>query len=76
MKMSNKMYDFLKNLCTVWIPASIALFVGLNQLWNFTEYGEQIAGTMALIATFIGSIIGISSKNYWAEMEGEENGSN
>lgn len=71
MKMSNKMYDFLKKLCTVWIPALIALFVGLNQLWNFTEYGEQIAGTMALIVTFIGSIIGISSKNYWAEQEAE-----
>ena len=71
MKLSNKLYDFLKNLCTIYGPAAIALFVGLNQLWHFTEYGEQISGSAALILTFIGACIGVSSKNYWAEQETE-----
>lgn len=72
MKLSNKLYDFLKNLCTTYAPAAIALFVGLNQLWHFTEYGEQISGSANLIIAFIGACIGVSSKNYWASKEGEE----
>ena len=72
MKFSNKLYDFLKNLCTIYGPAAIALFVGLNQLWHFTEYGEQISGSVALVLTFIGACIGVSSKNYWAEQDGEQ----
>lgn len=69
MKLSNKVYDFLKNLCTIYGPAAIALFVGLNQLWNFTEYGEQISGSIALVLTFIGACIGVSSKQYWENAE-------
>ena len=69
MKLSNLWYDRLKWLCQIGIPAFIALFVGLNQLWNFTAYGEQIAGSLALVATFIGSLLGISSKNYWADQD-------
>lgn len=72
MKLSNKTYDFLKNLCTIYGPAFIALFVGLNQLWNFTEYGEQISGSIALVLTFIGACIGVSSKNYWEDQQAEE----
>jgi len=71
MKLSNLWYDRLKWLCQIGLPAFIALFVGLNQLWGFTEYGEQIAGSLALVATFIGSLLGVSSKNYWAEVDGE-----
>lgn len=67
MKFSNKAYDFLKKLCLIYGPAAIALFVGLNQIWNFTEYGEQISGSASLILAFIGTCLGISSKNYWEE---------
>lgn len=72
MKLSNKAYDFLKDVCLKYGPAAIALFVGLNQLWHFTEYGEQISGSMALILTFIGTCLGISSKNYWEGQASEE----
>ena len=30
-------------------------------------YAEQIAGTIALVVTFMGAVLQISSKNYWAE---------
>ena len=71
MKLSNKAYDFLKDLCLKYGPAAIALFVGLNQLWHFTEYGEQISGSANLVLAFIGACLGVSSKNYWAEQETE-----
>lgn len=66
MKLSNKLYDVLKWLCTIFIPACSALYFGLSQIWNF-PYGEAVCGTLALVAVFIGSLIGISSNNYWKD---------
>lgn len=61
--MSNKTYDVLKNLAQIWIPALSALYFALAQIWNL-PYAEQIVGTLAAVDTFLGAILGISSKNY------------
>ena len=63
MRMSNKLYDVLKFLCTIFLPALGTLYFALSQIWGLS-YGEQITGTLAAIATFIGVCIGISSYNY------------
>lgn len=63
MKMSNKVYDVLKFLCTILLPALGTLYFALAQIWGF-QYGEEIVGTLAAVATFIGVCIGISSYNY------------
>lgn len=72
MKLPNSVYDYLKFLCTVFIPAFSSLYFGLSQIWGF-PYGEEVTGTLAVIATFIGALIGISSINYYKE-DDEENG--
>ncbi len=68
MKMSNQVYDILKFLCTILLPALGTLYFALAQIWNL-PYAEQIVGTLAAIATFIGVLIGVSSYNYHKDME-------
>lgn len=63
MKMSNKLYDILKYLCTIILPALGTLYFALAGIWGF-PYGEQIVGTLAAVATFIGVCIGISNYQY------------
>lgn len=63
MTLSNKTYDVLKFLCTLLLPALGTLYFALAQIWGL-PYGEEIVGTLAAVATFIGVIIGISSYNY------------
>ena len=66
MKLSNKVYDVLKWIAMILIPAVSALYFGLSQIWGF-PYGEEIVGTLAVIDTFLGALLGISSSKYWKE---------
>ena len=47
LKMSNAVYDVMKEIALVWLPALGALYVGLAKIWNF-PYPAEIAGTAAL----------------------------
>ena len=61
--MSNKTYDVLKWIALIFIPAIGALYFGLAQIWGF-PYGEEIVGTLTLIDTFLGALLGISTAQY------------
>lgn len=61
--MSNRVYDVLKNLAQVGIPAIGALYFGLARIWGL-PYGEEIVGTIAVIDTFLGAVLGISTAQY------------
>ena len=61
--MSNKIYDVLKWIALVVLPALASLYIGLGQFWAI-PYPEQIAGTIMLVDTFLGTILGISSIQY------------
>ena len=63
MKMSNKMYDVLKWIAIVVLPAIGTLYFALAGIWGF-PYGEQIVGTITAVDTFLGVILGISSATY------------
>lgn len=63
MKMSNKVYDILKWITTVVLPAIGTLYFALAGIWGF-PYGEQIVGTITAVVTFLGVILGIASANY------------
>ena len=63
MKLKNKIYDVLKWITMIVIPAIGALYFGLAQIWGF-PFGEQIVGTLSLIDAFIGALIGISTYSY------------
>lgn len=63
MKFDNKLYDILKYVCQIALPAIGTLYFALAQIWNF-PYAEQIVGTIAAITTFLGVLLGISSYAY------------
>ena len=61
--MSNKIYDILKWIAQLLLPALGTLYFALAQIWNL-PYGEQIVGTVTAIDTFLGVILGISTLQY------------
>ncbi|HHT7822814.1 TPA: phage holin [Streptococcus suis] len=65
MKLTNKQYDVAKKVVTVVVPAGITLITGLGALYKFDT--TAITGTIALFATFAGTVLGISSKSYHQE---------
>lgn len=61
--MSNKVYDVLKWVAMVVLPALGTLYFALAGLWGF-PYGEQVVGTLVAIETFIGTVLQISNAQY------------
>lgn len=68
MKLDSKVYDFLKFLALILLPALGTLYFALAGIWGL-PYGEQVVGTIMAIDTFLGAILGISSSNYNKENE-------
>lgn len=68
MNLTNKQYDLYKKLVTVVAPALITLITGLGALYKFDS--TAVTGTLALLTTFTGTVLGISSKKY-NEAQGE-----
>jgi Na+/proline symporter len=63
MTMSNKVYDILKKIALVWLPALATLYVMIAGIWGL-PYAEAISGTIMAVDTFLGTILGISTLNY------------
>lgn len=63
MKMNNKVYDVLKFIAQILLPALGTLYFALAGIWNL-PYGEQILGTITAVDVFLGALLGISSMNY------------
>lgn len=61
--MSNKLYDILKFVAQIVLPAMATLYLALAGFWKLPN-PEAIAGTIIAIDTFLGAILGISSAQY------------
>ncbi len=61
--MSNKLYDILKWVAQVILPALGTLYFALSQIWGF-PFGEEIVGTVTAIDAFLGAALGLSSVKY------------
>lgn len=66
--MSNKVYDILKEIALVWLPALGTLYGVLANIWGL-PYGEQIVSTIIAIDTFLGTVLHISNKLYKSNKE-------
>lgn len=69
MKVNNKVYDIMKWIVTIIIPAIITLYSSLASIWGM-PYSEQIIATLAAIDIFLGVIMKISSKEYNKNLDG------
>ena len=61
--LSNKVYDVLKFVAQIVLPALGTLYFALASIWGL-PYGEQIVGTITAIDAFIGALLGISTTIY------------
>lgn len=63
MTMNNKVYDVLKWVAMVVLPALATLYLGLSNVWGL-PFGEEVSTTISLINTFLGAVLMISNNQY------------
>ena len=69
--MSNKVYDVLKWILLVAVAPTITLITGLGELYGFET--TVIVGTISLLATFLGALLGVSNIKYNKRVDVNEN---
>ena len=57
------MYDILKWIAQILLPALGALYFALASIWGL-PYAEQIVGTITALDAFLGAILGLSTYMY------------
>lgn len=63
MKMTNKIYDVLKYIALIVLPAIGTLYFAVAGIWDL-PYGEQIVGTITAVDTCLGALLGLSAYKY------------
>ena len=61
--MNDKLYDVLKWIAMILLPALGTLYFALAGIWGF-PYAEQVVGTVTALDTFLGVLLGISTSQY------------
>lgn len=61
--LNDKVYNFLKWFTLIFLPAVSAAYFSLSGTLDLPN-AEQVVGTIAVATTFLGAILGISSRNY------------
>ena len=61
--MSNALYDKLKFVAQIVLPAGATLYAALAGIWGL-PYGTEITGTISAVDVFLGALLGISSAQY------------
>lgn len=62
-KLSDELYNILKWITMIAIPALTTAYVGLSAVWGW-PYATEIAKTSAVICTLLGALLGISTAEY------------
>ena len=76
MKLSDKVYDILKFIAQILLPALGTLYFALAKIWGF-PYAAEVVGTISAVDAFLGALLGISTMQYNKEnaaIEDESNG--
>ena len=63
MVLHNKAYDIMKWVVVIVLPALGTLYFALCGIWGL-PCGEEILGTLVAVETFLGAVLGISTKSY------------
>ena len=68
MKIPDNVYDVLKYIAQIVLPALGTLYFALANIWGL-PYGEEVVGTIVAIDTFLGALLQISTAQYNKELE-------
>lgn len=63
MKLPDKLYDILKWVTMIVLPALATAYVGLASIWGW-PFADEVAKTTAVICTLLGALLGISTAQY------------
>lgn len=64
--LNNKLYDILKWVAMLFLPALATLISVVFAVWNI-PYGDEISKTIMALDAFLGAILGISHIQYKKE---------
>lgn len=67
MKLPDKLYEVLRWMTWIVLPATATLISVLNSAWNWGLPIEAIMTTFGAVETFIGSVLGIAKLTYKPE---------
>lgn len=64
--LDNKVYEILKWLALIALPALATLVSVILPLWNIVDEGTTtaIVGTITAVSTFLGTLLGVSTMKY------------
>ena len=71
MILSNKIYNVLKWVALIALPACAVLYFTLAKIWGL-PYGAEITATINAVALFIGALIGVSQYNINKEADDDK----
>lgn len=63
MIINSKLYNVLKYITMIVLPALTTLWLSVGSIWGFS-YVEPIGATLTAITAFLGAILGISTSLY------------
>ena len=63
MTLNDRVYDILKWVAILFLPALAILIRTVFAIWNI-PLGEQISDTITALQVFLGAILGVSSIRY------------
>jgi hypothetical protein len=66
--LNNKVYDILKWIAIIVLPALATLIKVVFAAWNL-PYADPIATTVTAVATFLGAILMVSSVQYKKDIQ-------
>ena len=75
MILSNKIYDILKWIQRLLLPALATFYLTLGSVWTGIvdlPYPEQVAATIAAVGVFLGALVKRSSDKYAEAVKTEE----
>ena len=63
MKLSSPVYDVLKWIVMIVLPALSTAYVGLAAIWQW-PMADEVAKTCSVICVLLGALLGISTAEY------------
>lgn len=73
MNFSNRTYDILKYIALIALPALQVFWLTIGKIWDIS-YTVEIGATIGAVALLLGTLLGVSTKNYYENKEAEEEG--
>lgn len=63
MKLNDKLYDILKWVVIIVLPALATLYAALASVWGW-PYSQEVVTTITAVDTFLGAVLCISTVQY------------